>query len=79
VAATTFFISDLHLDAMRPAVTDLFLQFLREQVADAGALYILGDLFEIWIGDDDPDRACRTCPPRMSRSKPSLWWNEQGS
>lgn len=54
MAATTFFISDLHLDATRPAITDLFLRFLRKQVTAADALYILGDLFEVWIGDDDP-------------------------
>lgn len=51
----TLFISDLHLDAGRPQVTDLFLRFLREEAAGAKALYILGDLFEAWVGDDDPD------------------------
>lgn len=54
MVATTLFISDLHLDATRPAITDLFLQFLRKQATAAEALYILGDLFEVWIGDDDP-------------------------
>ena len=51
---TTLFISDLHLDAERPALTELFLRFLREEAARADALYILGDLFEAWVGDDDP-------------------------
>lgn len=51
---TTLFISDLHLDAERPQVTDLFGRFLREEARSADALYILGDLFEAWIGDDDP-------------------------
>ncbi|HHW4669710.1 MAG TPA: UDP-2,3-diacylglucosamine diphosphatase [Xylella fastidiosa subsp. multiplex] len=51
---TTLIISDLHLDPLRPVVTELFLRFLREQVSGADALYILGDLFEIWIGDDMP-------------------------
>ena len=56
----TLFISDLHLDAERPQVTDLFLDFLRDEAATADALYILGDLFEAWIGDDDPsDLAAR--------------------
>ncbi|HEX7046844.1 MAG TPA: UDP-2,3-diacylglucosamine diphosphatase [Gammaproteobacteria bacterium] len=49
------FISDLHLDAARPGATELFLTFLRETASDADALYILGDLFEAWIGDDDTD------------------------
>jgi UDP-2,3-diacylglucosamine hydrolase len=47
------FISDLHLDDERPRITELFLQFLRGEARGAQALYILGDLFESWIGDDD--------------------------
>lgn len=47
------FISDLHLDDERPQITELFLTFLRGEARDAQALYILGDLFESWIGDDD--------------------------
>lgn len=50
---TSLFISDVHLDAKRPAVTRAFLQFLCEQAQTADSLYILGDLFEAWIGDDD--------------------------
>jgi UDP-2,3-diacylglucosamine hydrolase len=49
----TFFISDLHLDEARPQITDLFLRFLAREAGSAEALYILGDLFESWIGDDD--------------------------
>jgi UDP-2,3-diacylglucosamine hydrolase len=49
----TLLISDLHLDPERPAVTKLFLGFLATQARDADAVYILGDLFEAWIGDDD--------------------------
>lgn len=49
----TLFISDLHLTAHRPELTQLFLQFLRSTAYQADALYILGDLFEFWIGDDD--------------------------
>lgn len=49
----TLFISDLHLCPSRPAVNALFMRFLSEQAAKADALYILGDLFEYWIGDDD--------------------------
>ena len=52
---TTLFISDLHLDGSRPEVTNQFLNFLRDEARTANALYILGDLFELWIGDDDPD------------------------
>lgn len=54
-AARTLFISDLHLDGARPDITDQFLQFLGDEARQAQALYILGDLFEAWIGDDDPD------------------------
>lgn len=49
----TLFISDLHLDPERPAITALFLEFLENRAPGADALYILGDLFEAWIGDDD--------------------------
>jgi UDP-2,3-diacylglucosamine hydrolase (EC 3.6.1.-) len=52
---TTLFISDLHLDGTQPEITDQFLRFLDEEAKHAAALYILGDLFEAWIGDDDPD------------------------
>jgi UDP-2,3-diacylglucosamine hydrolase len=48
----TLFISDLHLSAERPAIVALFLEFLRTRARGAEALYILGDLFEYWIGDD---------------------------
>ncbi|MBS7456530.1 UDP-2,3-diacylglucosamine diphosphatase [Coralloluteibacterium stylophorae] len=51
---TTLFVSDLHLDPARPEITALFLRFLQEEAAGADALYLLGDLFEAWIGDDDP-------------------------
>jgi UDP-2,3-diacylglucosamine hydrolase len=54
---TTLFISDLHIDAARPAIIAQFLQFLQSEAKDAAALYILGDLFESWIGDDAPDSA----------------------
>ena len=49
---TTLFISDLHLDEARPHILDEFARLLRE-ARGAEALYILGDLFESWIGDDD--------------------------
>ncbi len=49
----TLFISDLHLAAERPAATAAFFAFLAREAAQAQAIYILGDLFEYWIGDDD--------------------------
>ncbi len=52
---TTLFISDLHLDASRPQITRLFVEFVRDEATQAKALYILGDLFEAWIGDDCDD------------------------
>ena len=50
---TSYFISDLHLDAARPEITRAFVQFLQGEAQQAHELYILGDLFEAWIGDDD--------------------------
>jgi UDP-2,3-diacylglucosamine hydrolase len=49
----TLFVSDLHLDAARPRITRLFLDFLETPARNAEAVYLLGDLFETWIGDDD--------------------------
>ncbi len=48
------FVSDLHLDRSQPEITQHFIQFLKARAAHARALYILGDLFEVWLGDDDP-------------------------
>lgn len=50
---TTRFISDLHLDPKRPEITDGFFAYLDRIQSDTSTLYILGDLFETWIGDDD--------------------------
>jgi UDP-2,3-diacylglucosamine hydrolase len=50
--ARTLFVSDLHLSPERPAINELFLRFLRDRAAGADALYVLGDLFEYWVGDD---------------------------
>ena len=52
MAGITRFISDLHLSAERPAITELFLDFLGAEARRGEALYILGDLFEYWIGDE---------------------------
>lgn len=52
---TTLFISDLHLEAGRPEIGAQFLAFLEDEARRADALYILGDLFEVWVGDDDPN------------------------
>ena len=47
------FISDLHLSEERPGANERFFEFLEEEAGNAQALYVLGDLFEYWIGDDD--------------------------
>jgi UDP-2,3-diacylglucosamine hydrolase len=49
----TLFISDLHLTEERPEATERFIAFLEDKARAAEALYILGDFFEYWIGDDD--------------------------
>jgi UDP-2,3-diacylglucosamine hydrolase len=51
----SIFISDLHLCPTRPAINKVFFDFLDGPAAQAAALYILGDLFEYWAGDDDDD------------------------
>ena len=45
-------ISDLHLEEQRPDITRAFLHFLQTRARGAEALYILGDFFEVWVGDD---------------------------
>jgi UDP-2,3-diacylglucosamine hydrolase len=52
---STYFISDLHLCAERPQQLSLFQSFAKKVIHSGEALYILGDLFEVWIGDDDLD------------------------
>jgi UDP-2,3-diacylglucosamine hydrolase len=49
------FVSDVHLDASAPGAIEQFLGFLDTHAKNAEALYILGDLFEVWVGDDDSD------------------------
>lgn len=62
---STLFIADLHLDDSRPQITSLFEQYLASaEVRRADALYILGDLVEAWIGDDDDAEL----PARIARA-----------
>ncbi|MGE3920461.1 MAG: UDP-2,3-diacylglucosamine diphosphatase [Gammaproteobacteria bacterium] len=51
----TLFISDLHLDQNNPHLTELFRVFLSEHARAIDALYIIGDLFQVWLGDDIAD------------------------
>lgn len=53
---TTYFISDMHLEEGKPALIEILLRFLRGPARSASALYILGDAFEVWIGDDHRTR-----------------------
>ncbi|QEH12188.1 UDP-2,3-diacylglucosamine diphosphatase [Histophilus somni] len=56
----TFFIADLHLSENRPHLTELFVQFMQTQALQAEKLYILGDLFDFWIGDDEQSALIET-------------------
>ena len=51
--ARVILVSDLHLSRERPATNEIFFRFLAEKARNVEALYVLGDLFEVWIGDDD--------------------------
>lgn len=66
-----FFISDLHLDESRPAVTQAFFDFLDTRAKGADALYILGDFFEAWVGDDDDATFARHIVERLRRFRDS--------
>lgn len=48
------FISDLHLDQNKPQIIQNFLNFMQTRAINVRVLYILGDFFEAWVGDDDP-------------------------
>jgi len=56
---TAWFVSDLHLDPATPEIADRFRRFLAGPARGARSLFLLGDLFEAWIGDDDPEPAHR--------------------
>jgi UDP-2,3-diacylglucosamine hydrolase len=64
--AATLFISDLHLSGERPAINERFFEFLHEQASRAAALFVLGDLFEYWIGDDELDAGGEALGPRVA-------------
>ena len=64
---TTLFISDLHLDDRRPETTALLKEFLQDEAVNADALYILGDLFEFWLGDDVPSKCSVEVASALSR------------
>jgi UDP-2,3-diacylglucosamine hydrolase len=55
----SWFASDLHLDPATPEIAARFRRFLAGPARDARSVYLLGDLFEAWIGDDDPEPAHR--------------------
>ena len=64
---STYFISDLHLQPNTPKITTIFLNFLQHQAIQADAVYILGDLFETWIGDDDPSPFANTIKQALNK------------
>jgi UDP-2,3-diacylglucosamine hydrolase len=64
-AGRTFFVADLHLTDERPVATGRFFRFLDEAVAGADALYILGDLFEAWVGDDHDEAVAHDAARRL--------------
>ena len=63
----TLFISDCHLDPGRPEVVRELIDFLDDRAGGAARLYILGDLFEVWLGDDDPARGLQAVIESLQR------------
>jgi UDP-2,3-diacylglucosamine hydrolase len=68
---TTRFISDLHLEESRPDITNAFLAFINDKAMGIDALYILGDFFEAWIGDDERTPLQETVANALSEVKAS--------
>jgi len=64
--AITYFIADLHLSQDRPDISACFLRFLKNDAVNAEKLYILGDLFETWVGDDDDSPYIKTICKALS-------------
>jgi UDP-2,3-diacylglucosamine hydrolase len=71
------FASDLHLDSSAPEAIDQFLSFIRDYASSADALYLLGDVFETWVGDDeserDKTRVCQALHALTSRGVPCFF------
>lgn len=85
---TTLFVSDLHLDDAAPHVTTGFAAFIERETPHAAALYILGDLAETWIGDDDDSAnaatvrraltdAARRCPTYLMHGNRDFLFGER--
>jgi UDP-2,3-diacylglucosamine hydrolase len=72
------FISDLHLQVSHPRTAEAFFRFLAERAAHAERLYLLGDIFEYWAGDDDLDdpfnRSVATALRRLSDGGTAVYW-----
>ena len=66
-SAITYFIADLHLCENRPDITACFLRFLKDDAIEAEKLYILGDLFEAWVGDDDDSPYLKTIADALTK------------
>ncbi len=64
---TAWFASDLHLDPSTPRIAERFQRFLAGPVRGARALFLLGDIFEAWLGDDDPEPAHREAIAAIAR------------
>lgn len=77
-AMAALFVSDLHLSPQMPATADAFFRFLDEQASHAAQLYLLGDVFEYWAGDDDLDdafnRRVADALRRLSKGGVGLFW-----
>jgi UDP-2,3-diacylglucosamine hydrolase len=69
-ALAHLFVSDLHLDSASPQAVETFLRLLAGEARGAESLYVLGDLFESWIGDDDPDPVrARVCDAMLALAR----------
>jgi UDP-2,3-diacylglucosamine hydrolase len=72
------FISDLHLQASHPRTAEAFFRFLAERAAQAERLYLLGDIFEYWAGDDDVDdpfnRSVADALRRLADGGTAIYW-----
>ena len=71
-SAVTYFIADLHLSETRPDITACFMRFIENEAIKAGKLYILGDFFEAWVGDDDDSPYLTTIANALTKLNKSV-------
>ena len=65
---TTVFLSDLHVSDQHPEISEHLEEFLLEEGSKADTIFVLGDLFEYWLGDDDPNASFKEIKTSLKKT-----------